>query len=181
MGREIRLVPAGWEHPKRRCPHWPKCEGSECFQPMFDRTFKKQAKEWKDSLFAWERGDRPSYCSADSRGLEFWEYEGAPPDREFYVPYEKSDCSWLQMYETVSEGTPVTPAFKTDQELIDYLVKNGDRWDQQRANEEGGTIGWSRTSAEKFVKSGYAPSMIIAEGKIYSPRDMGDLKSGEDK
>jgi len=68
--------------------------------------------------------------------------------------------TWFQAYETVSEGTPVTPPFATQEELIDYLATRGDFWDQHR-----GEGPWPRENARKFVLgSGWAPSMIVTTG-----------------
>ena len=60
---------------------------------------------------------------------------------------------WYQVWETVSEGSPVTPAFETAAELIDYLAKYGDN--------EGKNDGWIREAASKFVGVGFAPSLTI--------------------
>src|SRR4051812_14783374 len=107
MGREIRMVPPNWDHPKH--------DGR--LQPMFDRTFEKEAAEWKSEFAAWERGERPDFCTDDSRLLEFWEWHGAPPDRAYYRPWKDDEATWFQIWETVSEGTPVTPPFATRAEL----------------------------------------------------------------
>lgn len=77
-----------------------------------------------------------------------------------------------QVWETVSEGSPVTPVFATREALIDYLVEGGDAWDQRRGNG-----GWTRENAESFVGKGWAPSaigMVSAEGvRMHEPRDGG--------
>ena len=36
--------------------------------------------------------------------------------------------SWYQLYEVVTLGTPVTPAFATQEELITYMSEYGDFW-----------------------------------------------------
>ena len=64
-----------------------------------------------------------------------------PPDH----PQDK-EATWFQAWETVTEGTPVTPPFATTDELVDYLVTRGDFWDQER-----GDGPWDRKSAEEFV------------------------------
>lgn len=180
MGREIRKVVAGWEHPRMVCPHSPwqggcseaKRNGGKCFRPLHDRSFSEAADEWKREFAAWERGEHPDYCDDANETLEFWEWGGNPPDRDYYRPeWAEADRSWVQVYETVSEGTPVTPAFATDDELIDYLVAHGDFWDQTR-----GQGGWDREAATRFVKdSGWAPSMVMevsaAGARILEPRD----------
>lgn len=166
MGREIRRVPPNWEHPRQQCEHSPwsggcsdaKRNGGQCYRPLFDRYFATAAKEWKDEFAAWERGERPSYCSADP-DTEFWEYQGAPPDRDSYRPaWAEGAATWFQVYETVSEGTPVTPPFPTKEALIEYLVTTGDFWSDKPH---------SRAQAEAFVRDEYVPSMIIADGKMF--------------
>lgn len=171
MGREIRRVPPNWEHPQRECKHRPTCSTGRCFQPLYDRDFATEAREWKDRLAAWERGERPDYCDEESRTLEFWEWDGGPPERAYYRPaWTDEERTWLQVYETVSEGTPVSPAFATREELIEYLVTHGDYWDQSR-----GDGGWQRANAESFVGRGWAPSMMTVATacgtEVYAPRD----------
>jgi hypothetical protein len=188
MGREIRRVPPNWEHPKIE-----RYNGRMDFQPMFDRRFEDAAKSWKEGFAKWEAGLRPQgfptewvpvaeWKSADIYGSdkEWWEYEGGPPeDRDYYRPWKDEEATWFQVWETVSEGTPVTPPFATREELIDYLATHGDFWDQRRRAE--GRTGmqcdpWDRAAAEKFVNSGWAPSMMVthtADGgvQIKEPRD----------
>lgn len=159
MGREIRRVPANWQHPKRE--HY---DGR--LQPMFDERFEEAAATWKAEFAKWESGERPSYCSDENRALEYWEWENGPPDRAYYRPWKDSDATWFQVWETVSEGTPVSPPFETREELIDYLVKHGDFWDQK-----SGDGGWNRIAAQKFVNSGWAPSMIMTGGECLTVRD----------
>jgi hypothetical protein len=164
MGREIRRVPANWDHPKQEGQY----DGR--LQPMFDETFEKAAADWKAEFAKWEAGERPSYCSEDSVALEYWEWNGGPPDRAYYRPWKDEDATWFQVWETVSEGTPVTPPFETKEALIDYLAIEGDFWDQRR-----GDGPWRRDAATRFVNAGWAPSLIVecsAEGnKILAPRD----------
>lgn len=57
-----------------------------------------------------------------------------------------------QVWETVSEGSPVSPVFKTSDELVDYLVNQS---------------GVSREAAEKFVTCGWVPSMVVSGGNAY--------------
>lgn len=164
MGREVRKVPPNWHHPKQE--GW--SDGR--LQPMFDQRFEDAAREWKDGLAAWERGERPDYCTGESRTLEFWEYDGGPPDRAYYRPWRDDEATWFQVWETVSEGTPVTPAFATTDELVDYLARFGDDWDQKRGNGP-----WRREAAQEFVGAGWAPSLIAVVSSagtvMHQPRD----------
>jgi hypothetical protein len=86
-------------------------------------------------------------------------------DNERYEP--PAGEGW-QVWETVSEGSPVTPVLPTKEALIEYLVQNGDAWDQKR-----GDGGWERENAKRFVNASYAPSLVVVDGKIRTPRDGG--------
>lgn len=189
MGREVIRVPADWEHPCQRCEHSPwaggcseaKAHGGMCFQPMhMDRDFDEEAREWLDNAIKWDAGTHPDLVDGSTTKEEhhyFWEWNGDPPDRKYYRPKWTSEPTHYQVYETVSEGTPVTPHFATQDELVDYLVANGDYWDQYRTQEERQyRAGWSREAAEKFVKErGWSPSMVMnvsaAGTTILHPRD----------
>jgi hypothetical protein len=103
------------------------------------------------------------------------EEHGGGPRRRDYMDFKGVEPTWYQVYETVSEGTPVTPPFETREELVEYLVENGDFWDQKRRAEgpRGGfqmpCAPWSRKSAESFVMgSGGAPSMVVTNGVVQS-------------
>lgn len=144
MGREVRMVPPNWEHPKDR-------HGG--LQPMYNERFEDAAAQWKEAFRKWEAGEREEWIGDSANGQEFWEYYGGPPDREYYRPWRDEEATWFQVWETVSEGTPVSPPFAAKQELIDYLAEHGDRWNQ---------MSWSRASAENFINGpGWAPSIIV--------------------
>ena len=145
----------------------------ERYQPLFNRPFAPAMREWVKEWEAWERGERPDYCSGETRNLHYWEWNGGPPDPLYYRPdWKPEEMTWYQVYETVSEGTPVTPAFATQAELVDYLVEHGDFWDQQR-RAEGQTFmrctPWPRDEAEAFVYGpGWALTMVVSGGKVMS-------------
>lgn len=44
---------------------------------------------------------------------------------------------WYQLFETISEGTPLSPAFEKPQELVKWLTENkdyrGETWDSEQA------------------------------------------------
>jgi len=144
MGRELRMVPPNWEHPK-------KCDG-RTYEPLFD-GFENILAEFEKDIK--EKGLRKT--------VEHW-CEG--PNPECYVEYKEEDATWYQLYENVSEGTPITPPFETKEELVDYLVENGDFWEYS----------WDREAAENIVGTGYAPSMIMAGGKTYAPNEQHLIK-----
>lgn len=159
MGREIRRVPPNWEHPTQKCPHSPwhggcdeaKKNGGRCYMPLMQGYAEAKAGFEK--------------MQAEKDLQEALDYYGSAPDAADYVPdWPESEATWFQVYQTVSEGSPVTPPFATREELVEYLVKHGDFWAQQRG--EGGC---SRRAAEAFVMGdGYVPSMVVENGKITS-------------
>lgn len=187
MGREIRRVPPNWEHPRQTCPHstwFGGCREAEendgkCFKPMYDRDFETEIEDWYAQYQLWKKGEHPDQADYpdDTKGKTFWDWDGGPPDPEYHRPkWSEEEATWYQVYQTVSEGTPVTPPFATKEELVDYLVEHGDSWDQER-----GDGGWDRKNAEAFVKVGHAFSLVSVSRsedspiEILAPRDQGDL------
>lgn len=187
MGREIRRVPPNWEHPRRDCTHSPwkggcdeaKQHGGKCYQPMHDSDAEAAFADWQEEYAEWLAGEHDrvnaEYGEAEYPKAEpyraFCNWHGQPPDPNYYrTKWDESAATWYQVYQTVSEGSPVTPPFATKEELIDYLVANGDFWDESR-----GKGGWSRENATSFVNRGFAFSMMIertpAGTRIMEPRD----------
>jgi hypothetical protein len=144
MGREIRKVPPHWNHPTKMYGH------ELGFQPMFDETHAEALAEYQENR---------SRFDEKAEGCSFEDYYGEEPDAAYYRPYGDAEATWLQMFETVSEGTPVTPPFATPEELVDHLVEYGEsltgRWNKGP---------WGRSQAEAFVKAGWAPSLMVVTG-----------------
>jgi hypothetical protein len=151
MGREVRRVPKGWEHPKE------ERYGKEWFKPLIDNDFPTAAKEWWDSAVAWRNGthhDLRVKPELREKYPYFWQWHGNPPDEEYHRPaWTDDERTCFQVYENVSEGTPVSPVFETKEALIGWLVKD------QGMTQEG---------AAAFAEGGYCPSMIISGGNLYS-------------
>ena len=61
MGREIRKVPADWQHPTD--------DRRQGYQPLFNQSFAEAAAEWKAEFAKWEAGERPAYCTGESPSL----------------------------------------------------------------------------------------------------------------
>lgn len=174
MGREIRRVPPNWQHPKKDFFNFRKGFSEERYQPMYDRPFAPVMREWFQSWESWERGERPEHCREDDKNLAYWEWDCGPPDPLYYQPeWKPEEMTWYQVYETVTQGTPVTPAFATPEELIDYLATHGDFWDQLRVREgrREGPAAWGKPAAEQFVRRGFAFSLMVKDGQVFEPRD----------
>ena len=144
MGREIRMVPPYWQHPMG---------DRGALQSMFDQYFDDAFAEWLvdfDRIRSGELSDceRTRYAKPGMIPLAQWIGDaGVPPDRRYYRPWRDGEGTWLQVWENVSEGSPVTPAFATQEELVDYLVDYGD-------DRGGSRVSWDRETAAKFVASG---------------------------
>lgn len=182
MGREIRRVIPNWQHPKRNHAH----RGEE-YKPLYDNDSESAWAEWQAEFAAFigaehdriiaEYGEESYPKGEPYRAFCAWHCE--PPDPNYYRPkWDESAATWFQVYETVSEGTPVTPPFATKEELVDYLVANGDFWDQRRRRDGVTSMEcgpWDRAAAERFVGIGWAPSLLVthtAQGvSIQGPRD----------
>ncbi|KKL78957.1 hypothetical protein LCGC14_2019660 [marine sediment metagenome] len=158
MGREIRMVPPNWEHPRYTTDNAPDNSLRSVvgeYIPMMDQSYEDAAAEWITGFEQWQKGEHEDqhkdWCSDIKH---YWEYD-SPPDSDSYRPAFTEDATWCQGYETVSEGTPFTPAFETKAELVDWLVANGDP--------VHGAI--TKEQAESFVDQKWAPSMIMTIDK----------------
>lgn len=80
---------------------------------------------------------------------------------EAWEPSDPPMGDGWQVWETVSEGSPITPVFASAVGLIDHLVHVG-AWDKK----------WSREAAESFVNhDAWAPSLMVTNGQFIEPGD----------
>lgn len=181
MGREIRRVPPNWEHPQKQRFDPFRRTTEMAYQPLYDQSAESAWNEWNNAFREWLDGgfrqtivEHPDLdYSADAPYRSFCDWHGQPPDPTYYRPdWPDDEATWWQVYETVSEGTPVTPPFETREELVEYLMQNGDFWDQKRREEGRSTMNcqpWSRKQAETFVfGSGWSPSLVADSKGIRS-------------
>lgn len=154
MSREVRRVPADWQHPKIERFNYLKSRYEEVYQPMFDWPFGPKMREWYAAWEAWERGERPE---GSEECANYWDWSGGPPDPSYYRPdWPEATRTHLMMYEATSEGTPISPAFSTPEELARWLVDNrASAFGSDTASYEG----WLR-----IARGGYAPSAVIVGG-----------------
>lgn len=90
----------------------------------------------------WKVYDANPIERAEDGEDESWTEFGPPPDGEGY-----------QVWETVSEGSPISPVFKTPEELATYMSEKGTDLDRGTYDQ------WF-----KFVEIGRVPSMMIVPG-----------------
>ena len=144
MGREVRRVPADWQHPKNEYDR---------YKPLYPgERYKANAEGFLEK--------------ANAEGLqEAIDWYGQAPDQNDYMPdWPASERTHLMMYEDTSEGTPISPAFATPEELARWLADTGaSSFGSYTASYEG----WLRVA-----KGGWAPSAVSIGG--------GPLVSGVD-
>lgn len=161
MGREVRRVPADWQHPKKREFNYLKGCYEERYRPMHDRPFAPAMREWIAEWEAWERGERPDYCTGESRDLPYWEWAGAPPHPDYYRPdWPDAERTHFQMYEDTSEGTPISPVMDSPESLARWLAdNNASAFGDMTATYEQ----WLRVA-----RGGFACSAVVSNGVMQS-------------
>jgi hypothetical protein len=95
------------------------------------------------------------FCPA-CRG-EGWveRYPGQNADAEAWEPTGPPTGDGWQLWETVSEGSPISPVFPDKTGLVEWLCSPAYTW--------GGPM--SRDTAERFVDFGWAPSFVFTPGR----------------
>lgn len=120
MGRKVRMVPPDWQHPKN-------AEGHPI--PLYDGPFSERLAEWREGKAKWDEGLIPDYRGGwepkGDRDYSYEEWDGAEPKPEEYMPdFAPGAATHFMMYEDTSEGTPISPAFATPEELARWLADN---------------------------------------------------------
>jgi hypothetical protein len=141
MSREVRRVPGNWEHPKNR---------NGGYKPLHDGDYKEILKKWEQGKDKWEiEGLRKNWSDGvwmkiedKFKNLSYEEWEREKPEKYDYMPcWSEEEKTHLMMYETTTEGTPISPAFKTAEELARWLADN-----------DASTIGDLTTTYENWLK-----------------------------
>jgi len=171
MGREVRRVPADWQHPKKQqFDH--RGQWVERYEPLMDGDWAERAKEWDEAREKWERGEFPDYASEESRKLPFDQWEGRRPYSGDYMPHwPEAERTHLMMYEDTTEGTPISPAFETPEELARWLVDNNA---SAFGSSTGTYEGWL-----SIARGGWAPSMVVDAAGVHTGVDFASLKAAQ--
>jgi hypothetical protein len=124
MGREVRMVPKNWNHPKKE---------NGRYIPLLGYSFKERLAEWNEEYLQWQKGFKPSFGTEekwiprDKREMEmtYEDYAGEKPLKEHFMPeWDPEEKTHFQMYENTSEGTPVSPVFDNIESLAHWLADN---------------------------------------------------------
>jgi len=161
MGRQVRMVPPGWQHPKNS-------DGR--YIPLLKGSFAQADADWNEGYAAWQRGEIENYgsgpkwkpkCESALACDSYTEWSGARPSPDGYMPaFPEGTATMLMMYEDTSEGTPISPAFETPEALARWLADNN-----------ASAFGGMTATYEQWLstcKSGWAPCMVIEAGRMKS-------------
>ena len=136
MGREVRMVPAGWEHP---------VDSRGNYEPLYD---------------GYEEAVEAFVKDIEKMGLlkALEENDGGPRYSDYMHP--EGERTHYMMYEDTSEGTPISPAFATPEELARWLAdNNASAFGNRTATYEQ----WLHT-----IKSSYSLGLVISNGVVQS-------------
>lgn len=126
MSREVRKVAADWQHPKLN---------DTLYVPLLDGTkFHHDLQQYEQNRKMWTLGmvrdpvNTAEWISRREAGICqscFYEYYGNEPHQDQYMPQwddEKATC--FMLYENLTLGTPLSPAFPTEDALADWCVSH---------------------------------------------------------
>jgi len=159
MGREIRRVPKNWEHPIGS-------DGRQ-YKALWDGNYDEELADYQKHLNQWNKGFTDDYeggwkpIEDRHRNMTFSDWHGGRPYKEDYMPkWSDEEKTHIVMYETCTEGTPISPAFDNPQDLAQWLFDNG-----------ASSFGSRTATYEQWLgvcKGGYAPSAVVIGGELKS-------------
>lgn len=146
---------------------WSQDKGWQDKKPAY-RPTADEVNEWSkygmghDSLnegiviqFRCKKMGLPYTCSVCDGSGELWQSPEIEKAADKWESIEPPSGDGWQLWETVSEGSPITPVFATKEKLVDYMVK-GDAWSHK----------WTREQAEAMVAEGWVMSGMAVNGKV---------------
>jgi len=99
-------------------------------------------------------------------------YEGQRADAEAWRPEEPPSGDGWQLWETVPEGSPISPVFPLKEGLIHWLMSP--------AYTRSASEPLTREQAVAFVDAAWAPSLVVtAEGRVLTGEQSSTPKPGE--
>lgn len=157
MGREIRLVAKDWVHPKR-------ANGN--LIAMNDGADLKRFKEWHDADLKSELAEfvpveNPKYENEFRCFEDYCEATGfvAEFDESRFMPeWSEAEKTHIMLYENVSEGTSMSPAF---------LATEPEKLAQWLADNNANAGAYSTATYEQWlcmINKGYAVSGVMLSG-----------------
>ena len=142
MGRQIRRVPMGWQHPKDVRGH---------YKPLHDKTHEDRMREYEADKARFEADPEEQAIARSCGCLTFAQWDGEPPDPEYYRPkWDEGVTLGYCFYENVTEGTPLSPVFETPEQLVEWLIQKE---------------GLRPEAARSFVSRGWASTLVLRPGQ----------------
>lgn len=161
MSRAARRVPPDWAHPT---------DAHGKYIPLRDgASYERCARQWDEEAAKWQEGRCRSYDANEwtaidprLRGKTYAECAGERPDAREYMPrWSASECTHWQMYEEVTEGTPISPVCGSPEKLARWLADH-------EANAFAGTtasyLHWLSLIRQEPICSGVVTSEGIKAG-----------------
>lgn len=142
-------MPKDWEHPR---------DARGRYRPMFIESYKLALEKWLENHRLWEQGRHPAQKDypEETRDCKFYaEWSGNPPSVEYYNPYNwsKEEANCFQVYENVTEGTPLSPVFESLKQVEHWLVAG---------------LCLDRRTAKELCRTTYSPTFsgsLLVNGK----------------
>jgi hypothetical protein len=156
MGRKVRMVPADWQHPK----------DGDRYIPLMGGSYAEAAARWDEEQAQWARGFVDDWNGGwkpkeDHHDGFYEDYAGERPEPQDYMPDWPADQrTHFMMYEDTSEGTPISPAFATAEELAAWLEETG----------ASAFAGMTATYGQwlSTIRRGWAVSAVMEAGQMKS-------------
>lgn len=182
MGLEVREVPVDYRHPT-----WKELREQGYAIPdsldiamkydpnrihqlasRFDHTWEEAFAEWEesrptpDNFKPWIAESYPA--QSFEHAMVMW-MEDHPRDPIMYRPEWPEDAEMgIQIWETVSEGSPCSPVFKTDEDMVQWLMSD----DRPKPYDPYWLPpNYSEQNARAFVTDRWVPSLVISGGQVY--------------
>jgi hypothetical protein len=158
MSREVRRVPADWKHPT---------DQHGCYIPLSD-GYQEDYAHWQYGYQKWQEGFVEDFVTGkllpippEYQGESYEDLYDACPVPEDYMPtWAEGEATHFMMYETFGNGTPMSPAFATREELAMWLTTtNASAFGYEVASYEG----WLA-----MINKGSAASLAFHNGEMIS-------------
>lgn len=154
MGREVRRVHKDWKHPTDEHGNFVPLYGPEDGDAL--------QREWDGEKKLWDLGAHEAIEEDPDRArMSYEEWHGPRPAWSDYMRnWHESLRTHLQMYETTTEGTPISPVMATPEDLARWLTDN-------RASAFAGLTA-SYEAWLRVCQGGYACSAVASGGVLIS-------------
>lgn len=116
MGIEIRRIPSWWQHPRTGVGEW---------LPLYDQSYDEAYIEYSYGLWLWQRNLHPMQIEDPAGAIGSYEdWYGDFPDPSEYrgISWDEGEATAWILYENVSAGTPLSPAFISCEELLAWML-----------------------------------------------------------